>query len=40
MRLKGMLTDDCTTEHRMRRTERVSVDWGTHAGSHVPVCDL
>lgn len=27
-------------EHKMRSTERVAVDSGTHAGNHVPVGDL
>lgn len=42
MQQKGpaTLTEDCTTEQRMRRTERAAVDSGTHAGNHVPVGEL
>ena len=36
----GKLTVDCTIEHNMSSTERVLVDSGTHAGSHVPVAVL
>lgn len=35
-----ILTDDCTMEHRRRRTDKPAVDSGTQAGIHVPVCDF
>jgi hypothetical protein len=35
-----VLTADCTTEQIIKQMERMAVDSGTHAGSHVPVGDF
>jgi hypothetical protein len=33
------LTQELTTEQIIRRKDSVVVDWGTQAGSHVPVAE-
>lgn len=35
--MRYMLTADWAIEQRINKNERVNVDSGTHAGSHVPV---
>lgn len=38
--MDSRLTEDCTAEHKISRTEMEAVDAGTQAGIHVPVGDF